>query len=133
MPAVRHSRSRDIQQGPVDRTSDALRRVGFFGLVSEVVFVGWFEIDEGPMREVRPVLSGWAVQHPLQRFVVVTVSALVADDVKPLFVLKLLPNPLHSAGMKGDRGVRDSSEDGPSDSFPPLRLFSAIIAIPAQN
>ena len=48
-------------------------------------------------------------------------TALVAVDVDPRFVQKLLQNPVHAAGVQHDGRVRAVAEDVAADAFPLLR------------
>src|ERR1051326_3155842 len=97
MAPISHAGSRGVKQRPIDGPADTFWGVRLFGLVAEMVLVGWLKIDEGPVREVGPIIGQWAIRKPLECVIIIAMAALITNDVIPLFVFEFLPNPLHAA------------------------------------
>ena len=102
-------------------------------LIRDVVFVRRLEVDERTSRLDRPVRRGRALRHPSQRALVVAMTALVAVDVDPRFVQKLLQHPVHAAGVQHDRRVRALAEDVAADALPLVGALSAVVAVARKN
>src|SRR2546423_13751875 len=98
-----------------------------------MILVGRLQVDEGTMGHLHPIDRKGSFGHPAQCFLVIVVAALVTDDIVPLLIFKIVPNPSHPARMHGDWGVRDFAEDSAPDLFPAFGFGPAIIAVPTKN
>src|SRR5881397_3221903 len=60
-------------------------------------------------------------------------AALVADQGEPFFILKILPVPMHAAGMQHYQRVWPVPKDRAADPFPTLGPAPAIVAVTGEN
>ena len=71
--------------------------------------------------------------YPRQRGTVISVTALVTQNIQPLLVLESIPRPLHAARMKYHRRALALAENRPAHAFPFLAIGAGVIRVSARN
>lgn len=132
MAAISDARGRSHEETPITGAANLVGRDALFGLVGDVILVGWLEIDEGTVGTFGPIGGGWAGSEPLESAIVVAVAALVTVEFEPAFALKFVEHPVHAAGVHSGESA-GIAKNGAADALPFLGFFAAIIAIAAEE
>src|SRR3954463_5072231 len=104
------------------------------GMVTVVIFVGWFEVDDGsPDNRLLTKFSRRTRMNPGNRFRIVAVPALIAEDLKPFFIVPLLPGKVHPGWMSRCKQFGSITENGSPDSLPFCGLTGVVTVVAREN
>src|SRR5436309_15869305 len=102
-------------------------------VIRHMVLIRRLQVDERAMRQFGPVIGERPLGEPAKRLVIISVTALVTDEAVPFLVDEFLPDPLHAARVKSNRGMGNVVEHRTADAFPLVGLLPTVVAIAGQN
>src|SRR6476469_8550167 len=70
---------------------------------------------------------------PLQRLRIITMAALVNEEIQPLLFAEGLEREMHAHRMQSRGRMRPAAEDGIAHSLEPLPLLPLVARIASQN
>src|SRR5215207_2143298 len=121
VPAVRHAGDGRDEETPVDVTAHGGSVERLAGVVRQVSFVRWLQVDEGPRWLQVPGLARRTFRNPTQVGLIVAVGALVTDNIHPWLVDKVVERPVHTVGVEGHRVAPAIFENLACDALPVAR------------